>query len=141
MQSSDEGPVDLTPLSGLSIETLEKLDYTWQFIFADKIWIGTESLWRFITEHRVYVSSTDHGHLFGLNKPVDAAERVLQKLADQTIVKAEYNADTGDLFLDFSGDQYLQFLQDSCGYESWRLTINEFEHICLGGGRIYTYRA
>jgi hypothetical protein len=74
-------------------------------------------------------------------QPVDAVERVLSKLNGQTIVKADCNADNGDLFLDFSGDQYLQFLQMSGGYESWRLRINDIEHICVGGGRMDSYVA
>jgi hypothetical protein len=125
----------------MPIRSIEKLDYTWFFSLADRILVSTESFWRFVSEQRVFVSSTDHDNWFGLPKPVNAAEWVMPKLEGHTIVKAECNHDTGDLFLDFSGNQYLQFLQTSGGYESWRLRINDIEHICMGGGRIDSYRA
>jgi hypothetical protein len=138
MQASHEGPVDLSPLTGLAIRSVEKLDTLWSFIFDDTILVGTEGPWRFIAEQRIYITSEDHLHWFGLSKPVDAADRVMSRLHGQTVQTAKYNPDTGDLIVDFAGNQYLQFLQMSCGYESWRLRINELELICTGGGRIYS---
>jgi hypothetical protein len=49
---------------------------------------------------------------------------------------ASVAADSGDLTIQFPGGIYLQLLQLSSGYESWRLSTDSGESICIGGGSI-----
>lgn len=122
------------PLIGHRLISVEKLDHTWFFKFAGDITVATESLWRLLAEGRIAVTSEDHGHQFGLPKPVDAAERVLVTTTGLAVVAAEISQPTGDLIINFGGQVQLQLLQDSCGYEAWRLSAQGHEIICTGGG-------
>jgi hypothetical protein len=96
--------------------------------------IITESPWRFITAERVFVTSEDHGHPFGLPAPVDAAARVMSSTDDLRVSAASIHEWTGDLQVYFGLKVYLECLQMSCGYESWRLYIHGAETICIRGG-------
>ena len=88
----------------------------------------------------IVVTSEDHGHQFGLPAPVDAAERVLSRVAGQPVVAASIIRTTGDLSIEFAHQFHLQLLQMSCGYESWRLHIQGNETICTGGGDIAYFK-
>lgn len=105
-------------------------------MFADDISIVTESPWRFLSEDGIIVTSEDHGHQFGLQAPVDTAEEMLAGVSRKAVVTASITRPSGDLIIDFGGHCHLQFLQMSCGYESWRLYIRGNETICMGGGDI-----
>ena len=71
--------------------------------------------------------------------PVDAGGRVTKELGSDNISDLSHDPQTGDLFLRFSGDRYLQFLQLSCGYEAWRLYMGDLEYICMGGGEYASF--
>ena len=121
---------------GKRLHSIQKKDYSWFFVFTDDLSISTESSWRFINAGRIVVTSDDHGHQFGLPDPVDAAESVCSVLQESEISSARIDETTGDLFVVFSNAAYLQFLQMSSGYESWRLCVQGDEFICLGGGEV-----
>lgn len=123
-------------LIGLQLLSIEKQDYSWIFVFDDDVSLVTESCWRLLSEERIIVTSEDHNHQFGLPKPVDAAERVLSCVADDTIELVTICAFTGDLSIEFSRQVNLQLLQMSCGYESWSINIHGSQVICTGGGGI-----
>jgi|GEM_PF-1426077 len=125
---------DCESLIGLSLQSLDKRDDSWFFIFADGLSIVTESPWRFVTAEGICVTSEDHGHPFGLPAPVDAAARMLSGTAEQTILSAAIDPLIGDLTIEFTNQIYLQFLQLSCGYESWRFYAAGTQTICMGGG-------
>jgi hypothetical protein len=129
-------PEDLKSFVGASLESMETLDYSWFFRFGEPLLIATESPWRFITPDGIIVTSEDHGHQFGLPHPVDATERVMSRLAGLHVQSVSCDAKTGDLFVSFGERLYLQFLQLSCGYESWRAFTSEGQSICIGGGKI-----
>lgn len=126
--------IDPTPLIGQAITSVEKKGFSWFFAFSRGDQIGTESPWRFVTDQGIVVTSEDHEQQFGLPLPVDAVERVKTALGTAPITNVHHDAKTGDIFICFSEDRYLQFLQMSCGYEGWRLLIGDFEFICMGGG-------
>ena len=69
----------------------------------------------------LFVTSDDNDQQYGMPKPVDAAELVMNDLGSAPITDASNDVKTGDLFLRFSDQKYVQFLQMSCGYESWKL--------------------
>ena len=123
-------------LVGQQLLSLENTDYTWSFNFSGDVVVATESLWRLITEERIIVTSEDHGHPFGLPEPVDARSRVLSSVLNRLVETASIHSPSGDLTLEFIGNIRLQFLQTSCGYESWRLNAPGSETICRGGGKI-----
>ena len=127
---------DAATLVGHTLRTVEKRDHSWFFIFGDEMKIVTESPWRFITPERIFVTSEDHGHPFGLPAPVDAAERVMSSTNDLRVSAASIHETTGDLQVHFGPKVYLEFLQMSGGYESWRLYIHGAETICMGGGEL-----
>ena len=125
-----------TTLVGHTLRTVEQRDHSWFFIFGDEMSIVTESPWRFITPECIFVTSEDHGHPFGLPAPVDAAARVMSRLDSVRVSAASIHEITGDLHVYFGPEVYLEFLQMSGGYESWRLYIRGAETICMGGGEL-----
>jgi hypothetical protein len=127
---------DFESFVGVALRRVEKKDYSWFFTFGDRLAIGTESSWRLVTPDGVAVTSEDHEQKFGLPAPVDAAERVMARLASHRVQAVSLDATTGDMHVSFAESMYLHFIQMSCGYESWRATTPRGESICLGGGRI-----
>ena len=96
----------------------------------------TESLWRLVTPEKVVAAADDHGEMFGLPQPFDASKCVLTRLATLAIKSISVDDLTGDPLLYFSDSIYLQFLQASAGYESWRAYTRVGETICAGGGTL-----
>jgi hypothetical protein len=120
---------------GRSITEVEKKDYTWFFRFDDGTVIATEDSWRLIANGRIAITSEDHGHPFGLDSPVDAAGVVKKETIGKTVNRTEVDKNTGDLTL-FMESTFLAFLCLSAGYEAWRITHNDLEFICTGGGKV-----
>ena len=127
---------DFTSLTGKTLVQLEYRDYTWFFRFSMNYQVATESPWRYIANGHIQASSEDHGHQFGRSTPVDAIEAVKFMIGTERISGTDINADTGDLTLHFTHGSFLQFIQMSSGYESWRLQINNKEYVCTGGGTL-----
>ena len=128
--------IELQPFVGTSLRTVEKLDYSWCFRFGESLSIVTESPWRFITPEGFIVAAEDDGQQFGLPKPVNAAECVMARLGTLVVQSFHIDEPTGDLLVHFQEKLYLQFLQLSVGYESWRAFTGLGEVICTGGGKI-----
>ena len=124
------------PLVGRQLLSAEKQDSTWFFEFGTDVSLATESPWRLIEHGRIAVTSEDHGQQFGLPAPVDAAQELLSRVGGRTVEAASVNSESGDLMLQFPGPTCLQLLQLSAGYESWRLSTDGTESICMGGGNI-----
>jgi len=125
---------DMTWLIGRTIIEVEKSDYSWCFILDDGSRISTESAWRLVTAKGIVVTSEDHGHPFGLPVPVNAAERVTETVAQNPVSGFELRERTTDLVIHFANDASIEFMNISCGYESWRTVHGEQEVICMGGG-------
>ena len=115
---------------------VEKKDFTWFFTFAEGGSIATESFWRLVTPERLAVASEDHGQLFGLKEPVDAAKLVMSAIEGKTIIDYSCSDACSDLILCFECKIQLQFLTTSGGYESWRAINNNVGVFCCGGGRL-----
>ena len=115
--------------------SVKKTDHSWFFDF-DAVSLATESAWRLIQQGRVVVGSEDHEQWFGLAEPLDAARVVLSRAGELGVEAAQVATDSGDLTIQFPGRIHLQLLQLSCGYEAWRLSADDGEWICMGGGRI-----
>jgi hypothetical protein len=133
---SDELDLFSKPLIGQQLKSIEKHDYTWCFNFTGDVLVSTESSWRLIDKDHIVVTSDDHGQQFGLPVPVDAVSRTLSCTVNRNVEAATISPLSGDLIIEFHGQVQLQFLQMSCGYESWHLYFKGSETHCTGGGTI-----
>ena len=136
----DDPKPDMGWLVGRRIISVEKTDCSWFFVLDDGSSIGTESLWRLVADNKIVVTSEDHGHPFGLPAPVDAVERAMKTVGQNPISRFELRDATSDLVLHFANDASIEFLNLSCGYESWRTVHEQQEVICMGGGKLAEIR-
>lgn len=132
----EEADTHAKQVIGRRLLSVEKKDCSWFFGFGTGVFLTTEAPWRLIQQGCVAVSSEDHGQQFGLPAPVDAAREVLSRAGACAVEIASVASDSGDLIVQFSGQIYLQLLQLSSGYESWRLSVDGSESICMDGGNI-----
>jgi hypothetical protein len=131
--------VTLEWLVGQTLQSCEKMDYTWIFTFANSGKILTESTWRLITPKGTH-SSEDHDQLFGLTKPVDAGKSLFERIQNRKVVSYKIKKFTSDLVVEFDDEICVEFLVLSGGYESWRTDYASEAVVCTGGGRLAVYR-
>lgn len=124
---------------GRSIQEIEKKDFTWFFRFDDGTVIATEDCWRLVSAGGIVVTSEDHEQQFGLNSPVNAADRVKSEMDGKTVAHVEVDRYTGDLTLAVP-PMFLTFLCLSSGYEAWRLSHGDVEFVSTGGGKLVEIR-
>ncbi len=93
----------------------------WRFRFDDGSRIDVECPWRLIHGLRIALSSEDHGQVYGLGVPIDAASRCESLLAGLPVRQAEVRDDTRDILIHFDDHRRLEILPISSGYESWNL--------------------
>lgn len=127
--------VDLSPIVGQRLLSVEKKDHSWLFRFSGDAWITTEGLWRWV-DRGVAVSSEDHEQRFGRATPVDSGAELSALLTDRIVTSVTGDEETGDLRLSFSEGSRLEFLQTSAGYEGWQLSTGIVNVICVGGGKL-----
>lgn len=96
--------------------------------------ISAETLCRYVGENGEFITSQDHGQMFGLTEPYDAAEKINKAIKGKEIKKANFAEDTGDLTLIVDGGR-LEILCNSTGYECYQVNGPD-ELIIVGrGGR------
>lgn len=96
--------------------------------------ISAETLCRYVGENGEFITSQDHGQMFGLTEPYDAAEKINKAIKGKEIKKANFAEDTGDLTLIVDGGR-LEILCNSTGYECYQVNGTD-ELIIVGrGGR------
>jgi len=124
-------------VSGTCLTAVERTGVSWLFSFGSA-WEVRTDCWRLIAGGGIAASGDDDGHLFGLSEPFDAAERVKLALSGQ-VSHLEVSGETADLKIYF-GDDRLELLNTSSGYESWMLTVHLAGHrgwlVALGGGGV-----
>jgi hypothetical protein len=125
-----------SPLVGRQVLSLERRDHSWAFSFDQNVCLIAETVWRLLRDGTIVRTSEDHEQRFGLPAPVDAISDAKGHLLGNSVLTAEIQDVTGDLLVTFSGGVFLQILQLSSGYESWHLTSQGGDTICLGGGEI-----
>lgn len=81
--------------------------------------IFTQSAWRLLAADRMIVSSSDHGHSFGMSAPVDAEESARTETAGLAIAEVRIAEAAPDLLVQFANGWVLQILATSMGYECW----------------------
>jgi hypothetical protein len=129
---------DLSWMIGRRIAEVRIVEPTsWWFDLSGGGSLRADTLWRIVAGGRIQASSADHGHWFGLPKPVDSAGRAAQVLSNSSVKQASFGRDTGDVLLAFDNDSRLEVLTTSSGYEGWSILFpNHDEVIGLGGGQI-----
>jgi hypothetical protein len=112
-------------------------DY-WHFEFADKINVSVSGFWRLLNKSKIVLVSLDHGHLFGLPKPVDLVEEIKKTLAAKKLIKIEVDENTADLTLILTDQYKIEIFIASSGYETYNFFIDDKQYIGLGSGDIAT---
>ncbi len=132
----------MTPwLSHLHGQTLSDVSFDpdtqqWVFTFTGQRALRVAAPWRLVFEGRIVIGCEDDGHLFGLETPVDAKERVARAVEGQEVTEAAVN-NVGDLDLRFHSGSTLQVFNLSCGYEGWQLFGPGGRYVVAqGGGRV-----
>ncbi len=89
--------------------------------FGTVLSITIEALWRLNDGQNIVVTGDDHGHIFGLPVPVDAAAKANARLADNKLESVDFDGVTGDLKFKFAGALTFEIVSNSSGYESWTI--------------------
>jgi hypothetical protein len=110
----------------------------WHFLFADKINISVSGFWRLLEKNEIVLVSLslDHGHQFGLSKPVDLTEKIKNRLTAKKITKLEVKKDTADLTLTLTDQFKLEIYIASSSYETYDFSISNKRYIGLGSGEL-----
>jgi hypothetical protein len=127
----------LAQVIGRTLQSVEKHDQTWMFVFDSQVAICTQADWRLVMDGGIRATSGDHGHGFGLPAPFDAIQKLQTSVVGRIVGGATIVPDTGDLLLTLVPPARLEFLQLSSGYEAWDLTTPHGRILCIGGGRIF----
>jgi len=127
----------LALLDSAQLIELTAREHDWIFLFSGGVCVVAEaSHWRLIDDNRVVITDEDHGEVFGLKEPVDAAKLVLEKLAATSVSRIELSP-VSDLVLSFSNGLTLQFQVGSVGYENWHVYGPDQTHtFAVGGGEL-----
>ena len=135
MQFESIPPLSL--LVGSPLTEVTRRERDWAFLFAGGVSVVAESSrWRLIEGDRVLITDEDHGQLFGLKEPVDAARFVPSELSGATVSRVEFSP-VSDLLLSFSNGRTLQVLVGSAGYENWHVYGPDNSHtFAIGGGEL-----
>lgn len=112
----------------------------WSFSFTDNICVYETGFWRLFKNNKIVFISEDHGHQFGLPKPVDLIKEVTEVLKNKKLQEIKVT-ETGDLNLIIEDNILIEFFITSMGYENYQFQINGLRYIALGGGDIDIYPA
>jgi hypothetical protein len=112
---------DLSLLLGHRLDDVVKHDYSWEFVFSDRICLQVECLWRLVETGKLRATSEDHGHQFGLPAPVDCVAELRRQLVGATVEDVKVRAGTIDITLAFGSGRALEVIPTSTGYEAWQV--------------------
>jgi hypothetical protein len=130
----DAGAELASRLVGRRLTAVIKRDNDWVFSFEGEAQLIVGSPWRVIFEGRNAFGDCDHGHQFGLPKAVDGVVRTERMLGERAATAVAIRS-TGDLLISF-GDDALEVIQTSCGYEAWELNASNLKVVAQGGGQL-----
>jgi hypothetical protein len=135
MQFDSIPPLSL--LVGSQLTEVTRREHDWAFLFGGGVGVVAESShWRLVDGNRVIITDEDHGQLFGLQEPVDAASVVSADLSGATVSRVEFSPVT-DLLLSFSNGRTFQVIVSSAGYENWHVYGPDKSHtFAIGGGEL-----
>jgi hypothetical protein len=124
----------LTFQTGSLFRSAEFDGFNWNFFFEDDIYIGVSGFWRLLKDGEISLVSLDHGHQFGLPKPVDLVKWVNEKCRGQRLTELKVNDGSGDLHATMTGGLMLEIFIASTGYETYQFSFAGKSYIGTGGG-------
>jgi hypothetical protein len=108
----------------------------WELSFESRATLRFQCLWRLLDDGVLCLTSEDHGHQFGLPRPVDCVA-TLRALAAYPISSIHLREGTADLILGFGTQFTLEVVAVSGGYESWHLSHPvQGSFVGYGGGQV-----
>lgn len=99
---------------------------------SDGYTISLETLCRFVGGNGDFLSSQDHGRMFGLTEPYDAAVKMNKAIKGKEIKEIHLSEDTGDLTMVVDGGR-LEIICNSAGYECYQIN-GPYNLIMVGRG-------
>jgi hypothetical protein len=111
-------------LLGRRLDDVVKHDYSWDFVFSDRVCLRVECLWRLVVSGRLAVTSEDHGHQFGLPSPVDCLGELRRQIIGAAVQDVNVRAGTIDITLGFGSGRTLEVIPTSAGYEAWQVSAS-----------------
>ena len=108
----------------------------WILTFSDSISVLSSGFWRLLENGKISLVSLDHGHQFGLPRPVDMVEELALRLKGKLLTRILLSKDTYDLRLSLTEDLELEIFISSTGYETYQFSVAGKRYIGLGGGDI-----
>ena len=104
------------------LDDVVKHDYSWEFVFSDRVRLQVKCLWRLVVSGRLVITSEDHGHQFGLPAPVDCLGELRRQIIGAAVEDVNVRSGTIDITLGFGSGHTLEVISTSAGYETWRIT-------------------
>ena len=87
---------------------------------SDGYAVSAETLCRFVGENGDFISSQDHGQMFGLAEPYDAEVKINKAIKGKEIKEAILTEDTGDLTFVVESGRF-EIICNSAGYECYQI--------------------
>jgi hypothetical protein len=104
------------------LDDVVKHDYSWEFVFSDRVRLQVECLWRLVIPGRLVITSEDHGHQFGLPAPVDCLGELRRQIIGAAVEDVKVRPGTIDIMLGFGSGRALEVIPTSAGYEAWQVS-------------------
>src|SRR5579862_5495072 len=99
---SEARMTDISWLTEHRLDSVVKNEFTWDFVFSDGVNLQAECLWRLLESGHIVVTSEDHGHQFGLPKPIDCVEELCRRIGGAEVSSVGIRDGTLDLAIGFS---------------------------------------
>jgi hypothetical protein len=103
------------------LDDVVKHDFTWEFVFSDRVRLQAACLWRLVVSGRLVLTSEDHGHKFGLPAPVDCVVGLQREIVGATVEDVKVRPGTIDITVGFGAGKTLEVIPTSAGYEAWQV--------------------
>ena len=109
---------------------------SWHIIFADRITFNVSSFWRLLNNKQIQLVSLDHGHQFGLSKPVNISQMLTEALTGKILLEIKVKQNTADILLKLTGNSEIEIIISSTSYETYNFSIGRKNYIGMGGGEL-----
>lgn len=119
--------------------TFDKDADSWYIVFTDKIAFNVSAFWRLLSDKQIQLVSLDHGHQFGLPKPVDLSQLLTEALTGKTLLEIKVKQSTADLLLTLTDNFELEIFISSTGYETNNFSVDNKNYIGMGSGEIAVF--
>lgn len=119
--------------------TFDKYADSWYIVFTDKIAFNVSAFWRLLNDKQIQLVSLDHGHQFGLPKPLELCELLTEALTGKSLLEIKVKQNTADLLLTLTDNFELEIFIASTGYETYNFSIDKKNYIGMGSGEIAVF--